>query len=87
VTEFINGGSLFDWLDPFRTDLGVASGAEYKGPCEPPPSVLVRLRMMRQTSLAMQYLHSKAICHRDIKSLNVLCEAGLGSDGPTVKCE
>ena len=46
ITEYVGGGSLFEWLLPFRTDPDRRAR-------ELPPA-LVRVGMLRQAASAMQ---------------------------------
>eukprot|EP01122_Echinamoeba_exundans_P009577 TRINITY_DN3422_c0_g1_i1.p1 TRINITY_DN3422_c0_g1~~TRINITY_DN3422_c0_g1_i1.p1 ORF type:complete len:924 (+),score=140.10 TRINITY_DN3422_c0_g1_i1:50-2821(+) len=57
VMEFMKKGSLYDVLHQRKEPL----------------SLLQRMRMARQCALSVAHLHSAAVIHRDIKSMNILC--------------
>ena len=58
VTEFLEGGSLFDVIHKRKKKLDVMS-------------VLV---VAKQTALGLNYLHLSHVIHRDLKSLNLLLD-------------
>lgn len=57
VMEYMRKGSLYDVLHQRKEPL----------------SLLQRMRMARQCALSVAHLHSAAVIHRDIKSMNILC--------------
>jgi len=58
VTEFLSGGSLFDYL---HTKNGKLSEEQI-------------LEIMMDVALGMSYLHGKNVLHCDLKSSNVLID-------------
>jgi len=75
VTEFVNGGNLRSKLDDKSQEL------DWK----------LRACLLKDFSLAMNYLHAKGIIHRDLKSHNLLvtqewrlkvCDFGLARPAP-----
>jgi len=75
ITEFINGGDLRSKLKDKNIEM------DWK----------VRIGILRDIALAMNYLHTKGIIHRDLKSHNLLvaddwkvkvCDFGLARTAP-----
>jgi serine/threonine protein kinase len=58
VTEFLSGGSLFDYLHKKKQKL-----TEEK-----------IVSIMKDVALGMSYLHGKNVLHCDLKSSNVLID-------------
>ena len=66
VTEYISGGSLYDLLHrPHR--YGFQSGPSWR-PLSPRQEFSVSIGIAQ----GMEFLHSRNVCHRDLKSANVL---------------
>lgn len=63
LMEYCGGGTLREKLDRVRAYPG--SDSEPWGEAE-------QLKMLRDISFGMDYLHSKKITHQDLKSLNIL---------------
>ena len=58
VTEFLSGGSLFDYLHKKQQNLSEEQ----------------IINIMKDVSLGMSYLHGKNLLHCDLKSSNVLID-------------
>ena len=60
ITEFCNGGGLYDCLNKYKALYGTSF-----------PEEIVQ-HLMRQIVEGVKYLHSKRIIHRDLKLENIL---------------
>mmetsp|Transcript_42187 Transcript_42187/g.98973 ORF Transcript_42187/g.98973 Transcript_42187/m.98973 type:complete len:562 (+) Transcript_42187:78-1763(+) len=70
MTNYINGGDLFDWTASLSTPVGLARESQIRP-------------VARQLALAIKTLHEQGISHRDLSCENVLLQKS--NDGLEVK--
>ena len=78
VTEFIEGGSLFNLLHSLEPSISsLRKGMKWEH----------KLNLMYGISQACLYLHNKGVIHRDLKSANVLLDGTIPLDMTPKVCD